>query len=115
MRLKSELYKNERNIIISKIINILKLDNDNSITLYELDNDNTKQEEINNLVPDIKKYFCRSAVKSLRYPEQVKRVYLSIIKFIVKEGYKILISDYRIKQDDKDIRTKKYTFIKKII
>ena len=42
MRLKSELYKNERNIITSKIINILKLDNDNSIKMY----DTVKKEEI---------------------------------------------------------------------
>ena len=115
MRLKSELYKNERISTMNKIIDILKLDKDNSITLYDLDNNNVKQEEINKLIPDIKKYFCRSAVKSLRYPEQVKRVYWSIIKFVVKEEYDILSCDYRIKQEEKEIRTKKYIFIKKNI
>lgn len=115
MRLKSELYKNERFDIMNKVINILKLDNDNSIVLYNLDNDKTKQDEINNLIPDIKKYFCKSAIKSLRYPEEVKRVYWSVIKYVVKEQYNILSCDHRIKQDDKYIRTKKYTFVKKNI
>ena len=35
MRLKSELYKNEQDEIIYKIISILDLDNKNTYTLYE--------------------------------------------------------------------------------
>jgi hypothetical protein len=38
MRLKSELYKKEQTEIINNIIEILDLDNENSTTLYELDN-----------------------------------------------------------------------------
>ena len=43
MRLKTELYKQEQNEIMSKIISLLELDNDNGIILYNLDNDKTKQ------------------------------------------------------------------------
>ena len=39
---------------MNKIINILELDQTNSITLYELDNDIKKQEKILNLLPEIK-------------------------------------------------------------
>lgn len=38
MRLKEELYKKEQDEILQKIINIIDLDKENSITLYELDN-----------------------------------------------------------------------------
>jgi hypothetical protein len=40
MRLKSELYKKEQDDITDKIISILDLDNKNTYTLYELDNNN---------------------------------------------------------------------------
>ena len=38
MRLKSELYKKEQDEILDKIITILDLENKNTYTLYELDN-----------------------------------------------------------------------------
>jgi hypothetical protein len=46
MKLKSILYKKEQDEIINKIIDILVLDNNNSIILYELDNDKIKQDNI---------------------------------------------------------------------
>jgi hypothetical protein len=42
MKLKSVLYKKEQDEICDKIISILNLDGDKSITLYELDNDKVK-------------------------------------------------------------------------
>ena len=42
MKLKSILYKKEQDKLIDKIINILELDNENSIILYNLDNDKTR-------------------------------------------------------------------------
>ena len=44
MKLKSILYKKEQDDLVDKIINILELDNENSIILYNLDND--KQNKI---------------------------------------------------------------------
>jgi len=113
MRLKSELYKNEQIEIINNIIDLLKLDEDNSIILYELDNDKEKQEKLINMLPDIKKYFSLSSIKSIGNPKVSKRPYLSIIKNITKSQYKIMSCDYRIKKETEDIRTKKYIFIKK--
>ena len=46
MKLKSLLYKQEQDELVNKIINILELDNDNSIILYNLDNDKNKQDKI---------------------------------------------------------------------
>ena len=52
MKLKSILYKKEQDELVDKIINILELDNENSIILYNLDNDKQKQEKILGLIPD---------------------------------------------------------------
>jgi hypothetical protein len=51
MKLKSILYKKEQNELVDKIINIL--DNENSIILFNLDNDKTKQDKILELIPEI--------------------------------------------------------------
>jgi hypothetical protein len=111
MKLKSLLYKQEQENIINKIINTLELDNDNSIILYNLDNDHNKQNKILELIPEIRKYYSFSTIIGASEPDKAKRPYLSIIKQITKSKYKINSYDYRIKQDGKeDIRTKKYIF-----
>jgi hypothetical protein len=113
MRLKRELYKNEQLEIMNKILSIIELDSNNSITLYELDNDSIKQEKILNLLPDIKKYFKCNCVKSLLKPEKVKRVYLSLIRYITKIEYTMISTQFSIYDGQNKIRTMKYIFIKK--
>ena len=111
MKLKSILYKKEQDELIDKIINILELDNENSIILYNLDNDKIKQNKILELIPEIRKYYSFSTIIGASEPDKAKRPYLSIIKQITKSKYKINSYDYRIKQENKeDIRTKKYIF-----
>ena len=100
---------------MNKIINILELDKNNSITLYELDNDIIKQEKILNMLPEIKKYFKCNCVKSLLSPEKVKRVYLSLIRYITKLEYNMISTQFLIRNDKNVIRTMKYIFIKKSI
>ena len=65
MRLKSELYKNEQNEILEKIITIMDLDEENSITLYELDTNKEKQKLILDLIPTIRKYFSYACMKNI--------------------------------------------------
>ena len=111
MKLKSLLYKQEQDELVNKIINILELDNYNSIILYNLDNDQNKKNKILELIPEIRKYYSFSTIIGASEPDKAKRPYLSIIKQITKSKYKINSYDYRIKQEDKeDIRTKKYIF-----
>ena len=111
MKLKSLLYKQEQDELVNKIIDILELDNENSIILYNLDNDQNKQNKILELIPEIRKYYSFSTIIGASEPTKAKRPYLSIIKQITKSKYKINSYDYRIKQEDKeDIRTKKYIF-----
>lgn len=113
MRLKSELYKNEQNEVIEKLIDIINLEDDNYIILHNLDNDEIKKQEILDLIPDIKKYFSFTSIIGVSEPEKAKRPYLSIIKQLLKNKYTIVSSDYRIKNDDNEIRTKKYFFLEK--
>ena len=110
MRLKSELYPNEQKDILNQIINILDLDDNNSITLYELDNNKDKKQKIMDLLPKIRKYFSYRNVIGIANPEKCKRPYFSIIKCVAKKDYNIINSMHRIKIDDKTITTVKYYF-----
>jgi hypothetical protein len=53
MRLKSELYKEEQDDVICKIITILDLENKHTYTLYELDNNEEIQKRIMELRPNL--------------------------------------------------------------
>ena len=111
---KSKLYQKEQLEIMSKIINILHLDDKSSILLYDLDNDESKKQKIMDLIPNIRKYFSYAHITGAKNPEQIKRPYLSIIRHIVKLGYTIKSFDHRIyKEDEEPIRTIKYIFTKK--
>jgi hypothetical protein len=105
MKLKSILYKKEQDEIINKIIDILVLDYNNSIILYELDNDKIKQDKILELIPDIRKYFSFTSVIGASEPDKAKRPYLSIIRQLTKSKYNMLSCDYRIKEEGKGMRT----------
>ena len=91
MRTKKEVYGKDQEEIIDKIINIVfPYENEKKeITLYELDNDKEKQEEIMKLIPDIRKYFACNNIKAVGEPEKIKRPWLSIIKQLTKTKYKI--------------------------
>ena len=80
MRLKQELYRTEQDDILQKKMDILELDKENSITLYELDKNSDKQKNILNLLPNIRKYLSLSFVKGVKNPKLLKIPWLSIIK-----------------------------------
>ena len=111
MKLKSILYKNEQNQICDKIIDILQLDDNKSITLYELDNDKEKQQNILDLIPDIRKYFSFGSIIGASEPESTKRPWLSIIRHITKIKYQLIYGDYTKKINDSRVRTKRYIFL----
>ena len=108
MRLKSELYKKEQEEIVDKIISILDLENRTEYTLYELDKNEEIQKKIMELIPEIRKYYAFNNMKAVGEPNKRKRPWLSIIKILLKTKYNIVSSDYRILDNDKEIRTHKY-------
>jgi hypothetical protein len=115
MRLKSELYKKEQEEICDKIISILELDENNSFILRNLDNDTKKQQEILDLIPDIRKYFSFSTIIGASEPKKTKRPYMSIIRQICKIKYDVIPKNYMMRiSKDKEVKTMKYLFYKKI-
>ena len=112
MRLKSELYKKEQEEIVDKIILILDLENKNTYTLYELDNNENIQKQIMDLIPEIRKWFSFNNIKAVGEPTKRKRPWLSIIKQLTKNRYELTSEDCRISNNGKEIRTHQYTFTK---
>jgi hypothetical protein len=112
MRLKSELYKKEQEEIIDKIITILDLENKKTYTIYELDNNLEIQNTIMELIPEIRKWFSFNNMKAVGQPEKRKRPWLCIIKQLTKSKYNLLSDDFRFFDNDKEVRTHKYTFTK---
>ena len=112
MRLKSELYKKEQEEIIDKIISILNLEHKNTYTLYELDKNEKIQQNLMELIPEIRKWFSFNGIKAVGEPEKIKRPWLSIIKQFTKTKYKLESKDFQFTENGKYIRTHIYTFTK---
>lgn len=108
MRLKSELYKKEQEEIVDKIIEILDLENKTEYTLYELDKNEEIQKQIMELIPEIRKYYAFNNLKAVGEPNKRKRPWLSIIKNLLKSKYTIESVDFRMMDNDVEIRTHKY-------
>ena len=111
MRLKSELYKKEQEEIVDKIVKILDLENKTEYTLYELDKNEEIQKQIMELIPEIRKYYAFNNLKAVGEPNKRKRPWLSIIKNLLKSKYTIESIDFRMIDNDVEIRTHKYKFI----
>ena len=108
MRLKSELYKKEQEEVIDKIVKILDLENKTEYTLYELDKNEEIQKQIMKLIPEIRKYYAFNNLKAVGEPNKRKRPWLSIIKNLLKSKYTIESVDFRMMDNDVEIRTHKY-------
>lgn len=72
-------YKVKREDICKKLIDILKLDANNSFILCELDADIEKQTSILNMKEEIQKYFACSEISSFKPNFECKRPYLNIV------------------------------------
>jgi hypothetical protein len=86
---KNEKYINEQKELQVKLFNLLPLDDQNSVTLVQLDNDIETQNAIMSLLPDIRKYFAIRNSTTLSEPQKAERPWLSIIRFILKPNYDI--------------------------
>ena len=115
MKTKTELYTDERQIILNKIFEILNInDSNNTFFLKDLDNDEKKQNQILELELDIRKFFVCGSWASFACPN-VKRKVLSMIKNIMKVmNYKMISKRKLIKVDNTDKKHQEtfYYFIK---
>ena len=89
MRVKlCEKYKTEREEICKKLITILKLDEQNSFLLCDLDTDIEKQTAIMNMKEEIQRCFAVSSIATFKPDRDCKRPYLNIVRGILrKQGY----------------------------
>jgi len=107
---KSVLYKEQQENLADKIIEILELDKDNSITLYELDHDTDKQEKIMKLAPEVRTFFTYTCIMGVK--QDLKRSWLSVMKHVTKVKYKLIPSEVRLKLENKTVKTVRYYFMK---
>lgn len=112
----SEKFCTERETLCNKLIEILELDEDNSFLLYELDNNNEKQQKILALKTELAKFFAVSSLAPFKPNiEHTKRDYLNIVRGILKQqGYKFISNEYSYKQNNNLKRTVKYFILKDI-
>lgn len=86
MRVKlSEKFKDEREDICNKLIEILDLDEKKTFLLNDLDNDTDKQNAILNMKDEIKKYFAVSCISAFKPNFKCKRPYLNIVRSILRK------------------------------
>jgi hypothetical protein len=113
MRLKSELYGKEQDSTIDKIIQIIGItEENNTITLHDIDNNETIKQQLMDLIPEIRTWFSFGRINPISNPDNYKRPHLTIIKQITKKKWAIHYQDCRIYKDDTVIRTQQYTFTK---
>jgi hypothetical protein len=104
-----EQYKTEREEICKKLIDILKLDANQSFILCEFDADIEKQTAILNMKDEIQKCFACSEISSFKPNFECKRPYLNIVRGILrKQGYAFISTDIDMKINDVKKRTQKY-------
>ena len=111
MRVKlCDKYKIEREDICKRIIDILKLDANNSFLLCDLDANTEKQMAILNMKEEIRKCFACSNISSFKPNFDCKRPYLNIVKSILRQqNYLFNGSSNVIKLENGDSKTtKKY-------
>lgn len=103
----SEKYKNEREAICNKIIELVGTE----FILSDLDDNLELQQKIRDLKDDIQKYYAVSSLAVYR-PNYigVKREYLILIRFIFREhGYNFINQEYTIHRENGFIKkTVKY-------
>lgn len=89
MRIKlSVKYHNEREEICSRIINILELDENNSILLCNLEKDTEKQNKILEMKDEIQQYFAVSCLSPYKSNVTCNRPYINLIRGILRDqGY----------------------------
>lgn len=109
MKKLSEKFKDEREAICDKIINILELTNGEFI-LCELDENIEKQNKLLDLKPEIQKFFEVSTISTFKPNFECKKPYLNLVRGILrKQGYTVESSDYWIKFENGLLkRSKKY-------
>lgn len=111
MRSKDELYAAEQAAVKKKLWDMLPLDKNLTITLYDLEKNPELTASITGLIPEIRKYFSMSKVTAICTPGRIKRPWLSVMRHLTKDEYRMVSTDCRVIVDGTPIRTKRYMFL----
>ena len=115
MRLKTELYAKEQDNTINKIIQIIGITEEkNTITLYDIDNNEIMKLQLMDLIPEIRTWFSFGHINPISNPDSYKRPYLTIIKQITKKKWDVTSKFSHIRINDDIVGTQQYTFTKRI-
>ena len=110
MRSKDELYADEQAAIKKRLWNMMSLDSNMNITLYDIEKNQELIDSITGLIPEIRTFFSMSKVTAICTPGRIKRPWLSVMRHLTKDEYKMISTDCRIFVDGVYIRTKRYLF-----
>jgi hypothetical protein len=89
-------YETEPEALCNELIDIVGTE----FILCELDSDTEKQQRVLQLKPDVAKYFAVGTLSSFKPNMHVKRYYLNIYKFVVKQqGYIVEHKEHIIKYE----------------
>jgi len=110
MRAKTDLYSREQTDIKKELMSYMCLDENNSITLYELVQDKEIQEKIMALLPKIRKYFSVGSVTSFATPNRLERPWLCIMKYLLKQDYELFNKSVKFQTSQGTIATMRYYF-----
>jgi hypothetical protein len=114
MRLKTELYAKEQDDTIDKIIQIIGItEENNTITLHEIDNNESMKQQLMNLIPEIRAWFSFAHINPVSNPDNYKRPYLTIIKQITKKKWAVTSKFSHICKNNVVIGTQQYIFTKR--
>ena len=114
MRIKSELYAKEQDDTIDKIIQIIGITTENNtITLYEIDNNEIIKQQLMELIPEIRTWFSFGHINPVSNPDKYKRPYISILRQIPKKHYIISQKEIGMTINGTFIRTQQYIFQKR--
>jgi hypothetical protein len=110
MRVKlCDKYKEEREEICNRLLDILNLDDNKSFLLCDLDEDIERQTAILSMKEEIKKCFAVSSLATFKNDRECKRPYLNIVRGILrKQGYTFEGKDNKILKSHNLLSTTKY-------
>jgi hypothetical protein len=100
--------------LIESIKNILFGDK-NWCILHEIDQKPEKQQEVLDLIPELRKSFLIHNLAGVQRPDSLKRPWLSIMRTFLRRKYHVLSENYLMKHSDTGdiIATKRYILLPK--
>lgn len=110
---KSIKFKEERQMMVNFVFDILELDDENCFTLYEVDYNKRKQRRFKKLIVEIVKYYSKEEVSGLKYPNERRRAWLTVVKQLLKPTHNFVSKDIRINDRGLIVHSKKYKIVKK--